>query len=128
MKKIAEMLLLLIFFLLLLISAIFPIFTANNFWPFIFAIAFVYNNIYLEDLSPENGLLIEYDNQNKNEQFCDWKRQYPKWSFVSDWTRLLSKNAIKGSWNMIEYDYYPNRKINSDWSNPHIRVEGAPTY
>ena len=46
MKKIAEMLLLLIFFLLLLISAIFPIFTANNFWPFIFAIAFVYNIIY----------------------------------------------------------------------------------
>ena len=116
MKKIAEMLLLLIFFLLLLISAIFPIFTANNFWPFIFAIAFLYNIIYLEDLSPENGLLIEYDNQNKNEHFCDWKRQYPKWSFVSDWTRFLSKNAIKGSWNMIEHDYYPKKKINSDWS------------
>ena len=80
---------------MLLISAIFFIFTANNFWPFIFAIAFKYIMIYLENLSPENGLLIEYDNQNKNEQFCDWKRQYPKWSFVSDWTRLLSKNAKK---------------------------------
>ena len=42
MKKVAEMLLLLIFFLLLLISAIFLIFTANDFWSFIFAIAFVY--------------------------------------------------------------------------------------
>ena len=52
MKKVAEMLLLLIFFLLLLISAIFLIFTANNFWSFIFAIAFVYIFTYLEDLSP----------------------------------------------------------------------------
>ena len=52
MKKVAEMLLLLIFFLLLLISAIFLIFTANNFWSFIFAIASVYIFTYLEDLSP----------------------------------------------------------------------------
>ena len=29
---------------------------------------------------------------------------------------------------MIEHDYYPKTKINSDWSNPHIRVEGAPNY
>ena len=52
MKKVAEMLLLLIFFLLLLISAIFLIFTANNFWSLIFAIAFVDIFSYLEDLSP----------------------------------------------------------------------------
>ena len=50
-RRLAEMLLLLIFFLLLLISAIFLIFTANNFWSFIFAIAFVYIFTYLEDLS-----------------------------------------------------------------------------
>ena len=52
MKKVAEMLLLLIFFLLLLISAIFLIFTADNFWSVNFAIAFVYIFTYLEDLSP----------------------------------------------------------------------------
>ena len=52
MRRLAEMLLLLIFLLLLLILAIFPIFTANNFWSFIFAIAFVYISTYLEDLSP----------------------------------------------------------------------------
>ena len=48
-KKFVEMLFVAI--LLLLISAIFHIFTANNFWSFIFAIAFVYNFIFLEDLS-----------------------------------------------------------------------------
>ena len=52
MRRLAEMLLLLIFLRLLLISAIFLIFTANNFWSFIFAIAFVYIFTYLEDLSP----------------------------------------------------------------------------
>ena len=52
MRRTAEMLLLLIFPLLLLISAIFLIFTANNFSSFIFAIAFVYIFTYLEDLSP----------------------------------------------------------------------------
>ena len=51
-QKIAEMLILLVFILLLLISAIFLIFTAKNFWSFIFAIAFVYIFTYLEDLSP----------------------------------------------------------------------------
>ena len=51
-KKIAEMLILLIFFILLLISAIFLIFTANKFWLFIFAIAFLCIFNYLEDLSP----------------------------------------------------------------------------
>ena len=69
------MLLLLIFLLLLLISAIFLIFTANNFWSFNFAIAFVYIFTYLEDLSPWKVPLIGYDNLNKNEHFCDWKRQ-----------------------------------------------------
>ena len=52
MRRLAEMLLLLIFLLLLLISAIFLTFTANNFWSFIFAIAFVYIFTYLEDLIP----------------------------------------------------------------------------
>ena len=52
MKRLAEMLLLLIFLLLSLISTIFLIFTANNFWSFIFAIAFVNIVTYLEDLSP----------------------------------------------------------------------------
>ena len=52
MKKVAEMLLLLILFLLLFISAIFLIFTANNFWSLNFAIAFVYIFSYLEYLSP----------------------------------------------------------------------------
>ena len=52
MKKIAGMLILLIFFLLLVISAIFLIFTANNFWSFIFAIVFVGIFTYLEDLNP----------------------------------------------------------------------------
>ena len=93
------MLLLLIFLLLLLISAIFLIFTANNFWSFVFAIAFVYIFTYLEDLSPQkvNFCLIGYDNLNKSEHFCDWKRQCVKWSFVSDWTRLFYKNSIKGN-------------------------------
>ena len=40
------MLLLLIFLLFLVISAIFLIFTADNFWSFIFAIAFVYNFLF----------------------------------------------------------------------------------
>ena len=35
-----------------------------------------------------NISLIESDNKNKNEHFCEWKRHYPKWSFVSYWTRL----------------------------------------
>ena len=52
MRRLAEMLLLLIFLLLLLIWAIFLIFTANNSWSFIIAIAFVYIFTYLEDLSP----------------------------------------------------------------------------
>ena len=52
MRRLAEMLLLIIFLLLLLISAKFPIFTANNFWSFIFAIAFVFIFTYLEDLKP----------------------------------------------------------------------------
>ena len=52
MRKLAEMLLLSFFLLLLLISAIFLIFTANNFWSFVFAIAFVYIFTYLEDLNP----------------------------------------------------------------------------
>ena len=73
-------------FFLLLKSAIFHIFASNNFRSFISAIAFVCIFTYLEDLSPEKCLLIKYDNQNKNEHFCDWKRQYLKWSFVSDWT------------------------------------------
>ena len=46
------MLILSVSFLLLPISALFLIFTANNFWSFIFAIAFVYIFTYLEDLNP----------------------------------------------------------------------------
>ena len=90
MKKIAEMLLLLIFFLLLLISAIFPIFTANNFWPFIFAIAFVYNIIYLEDLSPENGLLINTTTRTKMNIFVIGK-----------------DNTQNGALFLIGHDFYP---------------------
>ena len=52
MRRLAEMLLLLIFLLLFFKSAIVFIFTANNFWSFIFAIAFVYTFTYLEDLGP----------------------------------------------------------------------------
>ena len=51
MRRLAEMLLLLIFLILLFISAIFLIFTANNFCSIIFAIAFVYIFTYLDDLS-----------------------------------------------------------------------------
>ena len=78
MRRLAEMLLLLIFLLLLLISAIILIFKGNKFWSFIFAIAFVYIFDYLEDLSPKKVPMIGYDNLNnlnKNEHFCDWKRQ-----------------------------------------------------
>ena len=53
------MLLLLIFILLLLILAIFLIFTANNFWSFIFAYVYIFT--YLEDL--------------KGESLSDWIRQ-----------------------------------------------------
>ena len=38
------------------------IFTANNFWSFNFAIAFVYLFAYLEEFSPLNSSLFEYDN------------------------------------------------------------------
>ena len=36
-----------------------------------------------EFLIPRKVPLIGYDNVNKIEHFCDWKRQCVKWSFVS---------------------------------------------
>ena len=33
---------------------------------------------------------------------------------------------MKGNRNLIGYDYGPNEKINSDWLNRHISVEGIP--
>ena len=50
-KTIFEILLVIIFLMMLLLSAMFLIFTANNFWSF-FAIAFVYIVSNLENLSP----------------------------------------------------------------------------
>ena len=61
MKRIADTLLLLIVLLLFLISAVFLIFTVNNFWSFIFAIASVYVFLYLEDLSPQKVNFIWLD-------------------------------------------------------------------
>ena len=57
MKKVAEMSL--IFFILLLISAIFLIFTANNFWSFFLQLLLC---IFLCIFESLNISLIEYDN------------------------------------------------------------------
>ena len=52
------MLLLVIFLLLLLISGVFLIFTANNFWSFVFAIAFVYIFYLLGKFKSLKGKLL----------------------------------------------------------------------
>ena len=61
--------------------------------------------------------------------FCDWKRQYPKWSFVSDWTQFLSKNSKKGSLNLIEHNFNPNKEnqlvkpTHSSWRYPWLLIK-----
>ena len=105
MKKVAEMSL--IFFILLIISAIFFIFTAKNFWSFIFAIAFVYvffickihflknfsdrilqleqkwTFLWLETTIPKMELCFRLDTA--------FIQEAHKRKLKSDWTRLQSK-------------------------------------
>ena len=50
-----------------------------------------------EFLIPRKVPLIGYDNLNKIEHFCDWKRQCVKWSFVS------YKNPISVKWSFVSY-------------------------
>ena len=60
---------------------------------------------------PRKVPLIGYDNVNKIEHFCDWKRQCVKWSFVSYKNPISVKRSFvsyKKKWSCVPIVFYKN--------------------